>query len=170
MHVPWEISRVCCTRVAARWLVATNLQKIHYTQHTCNVVIVYSVPPQNVPPGQYSLVNNVPLGRYSLVNNVPPQWILSPPTLVNNPHHRTSKLHWWIVPLSPRHNQCFPLPEIDLTSKYTIMHTWSLFAVTVLAGLGLCWSASEDVIENPTCWSKARSLLWIPAHSSTTQA
>ena len=33
----------------------------------CYVVIVYSVPPKNVP-----------LGHYSPVNNVPPQWILSP--------------------------------------------------------------------------------------------
>ena len=36
-------------------------------------------PPQNCPPGHYSLVNIVPLGHYSPVNNVPPQWILSPP-------------------------------------------------------------------------------------------
>ena len=60
-----------------------------------------------------------------------------------------------------------PLVQVALTSKYTIMYAWSLFAVTVLAGLG--WSTSEDVIESPTCRSKARSLLWIPAHSSATQ-
>jgi len=33
-----ESAGTSCTRVAARWLVATNLQKIPYTQRTCNVL------------------------------------------------------------------------------------------------------------------------------------